>query len=386
MEDQFWQNNNENSGDAFDFSANIDASYRVKIEGRLLDDEDDLDKDSDDEGEEPKEETAADGDEKMETEDNKSKPKALAAAAKPGQRSRFSHFFKALTVDYDRPKNNGQGADANVEWKKPDKTPAGALPAMADFDEFVFKRNGEENTNITINLFRHEEPERFELTPELSDIADMHEATHNEAVTAVYDYIRLMKLQEDDEKRNFRCDDLLKRVVGRDSGNVPQLKEYIGPHLKALPPYKLRYTIRVDEEFHKNPQPTIYDVRVTVDDPLRAKYKAYMNNDPQQKATLQEIARLDEQLAMICQAIAESKAKHTFLTSTENDPVGFVKSWLSSQKRDLEVILGEATRGGGEDATGDEWRRGGRESVWNTTNARESVNVLLSKQPSHFGR
>ncbi|KAK3990516.1 putative 3-phosphoinositide dependent protein kinase-1 [Cladorrhinum sp. PSN332] len=378
VEDQFWQNNGDNV-DSFDFSSNLDSSYRVKIEGRLLDDEDDLDRSDDDE--EKTKEGGADSD-KMETD---GKPKPTAAAAKPGQRSRFSHFFKALTVDFDRPKPGRQSADTSVEWKKPVKTPAGsALPAMADFDEFVFKRNGDENTNITINLFRHEEPERFELSPELSDITDMHEATPQEAVAAVYEYIRLMKLQEDDEKRNFRCDDLLKRVVGRDAGVIPQLNDYITPHLKALPPLKLRYTIRVDEEFHKNPQPTIYDVRVAVDDPLNAKHKAYLEN-PQQKAMLQEIARLDDQLAVICQAIQQSKAKHTFLTSMENDPVGFVKSWLSSQKRDLEVILGEATRGGGEDAiTGDEWRRGGRESVWNTTNARESVNVLLSKQPAQF--
>ncbi|KAK4224949.1 putative 3-phosphoinositide dependent protein kinase-1 [Podospora fimiseda] len=385
VEDQFWQANADNS-DTFDFPSNLDSTYRVKIEGRLLDDDDDLDK-ADDEEDKPKEdkpqEAAADGD-KMETDD---KPKPAAPAAKPGQRTRFSHFFKALTVDFDRPKPGRQSADASVEWKKPLKTPpggAGTLPAMADFDEFVFKRNGDENTNITINLFRHEEPERFELSPELSDITDMHEATPQEAVAAVYEYISLMKLQEDDEKRHFRCDELLKKVIGRDVGAIPQLNDYITPHLKALPPLKLRYTIRVDEEFHKNPQPTIYDVSVAVDDPLQAKYKAYLEN-PQQKAALQEIAKLDDQLAVICQAIQQSKAKHNFLASMEKDPVGFIKTWLSSQKRDLEVILGEGTRGGGEDSlTGDEWRRGGRESVWNTTNARESVNVLLSKQPAHF--
>ncbi|KAK4167299.1 SWI/SNF and RSC complexes subunit ssr3 [Cladorrhinum sp. PSN259] len=378
VEDQFWQANDNPVDGTFDFASNLDSSYRVKIEGRLLDDEDDLDK-SDQEEDKAKEDS-----DKMETDD--SKPKPTTAAAKHGQRSRFSHFFKALTVDFDRPKPGRQSTDTSVEWKKPLKVtpPGGPLPAMADFDEFVFKRNGDENTNITINLFRHEEPERFELSPELSDITDMHEATPQEAVAAVYEYIRLMKLQEDDEKRNFRCDDLLKRVIGREVGVIPQLNDYITPHLKVLPPLKLRYTIRVDEEFHKDPQPTIYDVRVAVDDPLHAKYRAFVEN-PQQKATLQEIARLDDQLAVICQAIQQSKAKHTFLTSMENDPVGFLKSWLSSQKRDLEVILGEATRGGGEDAiSGDEWRRGGRESVWNTTNARESVNVLLSKQPVNF--
>lgn len=210
VEDQFWQTNGINV-DTFDFSSNLESSYRVKIEGRLLDDEDEQGveeeerKDKDNEG---------DGADKMET-DTPSKPKApKTAAAKNGQRSRLSHFFKALTVDFDKPRSDRQSADASVEWKKPDRTPAGAvnLPAMADFDEITFKRNGDENTNITINLYRHEEPERFELSPELAEVIDIREATRQEAVMALWEYIKLMRLQEDEEKRNFRCDELLKRV------------------------------------------------------------------------------------------------------------------------------------------------------------------------------
>lgn len=212
MEDQFWQNNGLNV-DTFDFSSNLESSYRVKIEGRLLDDEYELEADeeerkgSDDNTSSNK--TEADGD-KMET-DSPSKTKAKPT---PVKRPRLSHFFKALTVEFDRQKSGRQGADTSVEWKKPDRTPAGAgnLPAMADFDEFTFKRNGDENMNITINLYRHEDPERFELTPALADIIDMREATRQEAVMALWEYIKLMNLQEDEEKRNFRCDDLLRKV------------------------------------------------------------------------------------------------------------------------------------------------------------------------------
>jgi SWI/SNF-related matrix-associated actin-dependent regulator of chromatin subfamily D len=164
-------------------------------------------------------------------------------------------------------------------------------------------------------------------------------------------------------------------------GYIPHLNDYLTPHLRPLPPIKLPYTIRVDEAFHKDgPQPTIYDVRVAVDDPLRSKLLPFLQN-PQYAALLKEVSALDDQLATVVQAVAHSKAKHTFLSSMAADPVGFVKGWLSSQKRDLEIIMGEATRGGGEDATGDEWRRGGRDSIWATPNARESVNVLLAKQP-----
>lgn len=212
VEDQFWQTNGLNV-DSFDFSSNLEASYRVKIEGRLLDDDDD-------EAEADKDEAATDDADQMDT-DSPAKTKPKAIAAKPGQRHRFSHFFKALTVDFDRSKlaaaagGRPAGIDASVEWKKPDRAPAApgaALPAMADFDEFTFKRNGEENTNITINLFRHEDPERFELSPELADVVDLREATRQEAVVGMWEYIKLMNLQEDEEKRNFRCDEVLRKV------------------------------------------------------------------------------------------------------------------------------------------------------------------------------
>jgi SWI/SNF-related matrix-associated actin-dependent regulator of chromatin subfamily D len=206
VEDQFWQNNGGLNVDTFDFTSNLESSYRVKIEGRLLDDEYEVEADEEERKTGDKE---ADGD-KMETDTpSKAEPKPA-----PAKRPRLSHYFKALTVDFDRQKSGRQGGESSVEWKKPDRTPAGAgnLPAMADFDEFTFKRNGDENMNITINLYRHEDPERYELSPDLAEIVDMHEATRQEAVMAVWEYIKLMNLQEDEEKRNFRCDDLLRKV------------------------------------------------------------------------------------------------------------------------------------------------------------------------------
>lgn len=157
------------------------------------------------------------------------------------------------------------------------------------------------------------------------------------------------------------------------------LNEYVTQHLRPLPPISLPYTIRIDQEFHKDPQPTIYDIQVSVEDSFRDSLLPLINN-PQYAAMLKDVTTLDDQLARVIQAIAVSKAKHSFFTSLSEDPANFVKNWLSSQKRDLEVIMGEASRGGGEHASGDEWRRGGKDSVWGTQNARESVNVLLSKQ------
>jgi SWI/SNF-related matrix-associated actin-dependent regulator of chromatin subfamily D len=132
----------------------------------------------------------------------------------------------------------------------------------------------------------------------------------------------------------------------------------------------------VDSEFHKNPQPTVYDVRISLPDPLRAALSQILTSQSY-PATLRSIAKLNDDVALLVQAIAHSKSKHMFLTGLSKDPASFVKRWISSQKRDLEIIMGETGRGA-EDG-GEEWRRGGEGSVWESDNVRESVNLLLAK-------
>ncbi|KAM3547717.1 hypothetical protein ARSEF4850_009848 [Beauveria asiatica] len=328
VQDQVWQGNGPTS-DSFDFSGAAEASYRVTMQGCLLDEA------SEDEVRiKPSAANAV-------TEDNDVKMNEDAVTTESSgtvpNKSKLSYFFKAMTVDFDRSRFRN-GAEQSVEWKKPDaalRQPNGPnLPAAADFDEITFKRNGDENANITINLFRQEIPERYQFSSEL--------------------------------------------VVRGDAGFVPMLNDYVAQNLRPLPPVSLPYTIRVDEGFHKNPQPTIYDIQVAISDPLRASLQEVINN-PQYLAMLKDISGLDEQLARLVQAVSASKAKHTFMKSLGDDPATFVRKWLSSQKRDLEVIMGEGSNGG-DNGYGDEWRRGGSNSVWATQTARESVNVLLSRQ------
>ncbi|KAF4881916.1 Serine/threonine-protein kinase ksg1 [Colletotrichum fructicola] len=368
VEDQAWQGSGL-SVDSFDFTPSAEPSYRVKIEARLLDDDQD-----------ESVEDVAQNEDRMDEDDAPSSRRQSSAPVP--QKCRFSRFFKALNVEFDRSRSRA-ASDQTVEWKRQSAQNA---TNISDFDEFTFKRSGDENMNITVNLHRLEDPERYLLSPELAEVVDMTEASRQEVVLAVWEYIKMMGLQEDEEKRNFRCDDLLRKIInGNDVGMIPNLNDYIQPHLRPLPPISLPYTVRVDETFHQDPQPTVYDVRVAIEEPLRSKLVPFVAN-PAYASALKNVATLDEQLATLVSAIASSKAKHSFFTSMSQDPANFVRNWISSQKRDLEVIMGEATRGGGEDATGDDWRRGGKESVWTSSNARESVSVMLAKQPTQASR
>jgi SWI/SNF-related matrix-associated actin-dependent regulator of chromatin subfamily D len=204
VEDQPWQGDDLDV-DAFDFSTNMDSSYRVKIEGRLLEEEED--DDNDDEKFDDAEDVAELGGDPMDEDAKETKN-----TKEPEQRLKFSHFFKAMTVDFGRNRTK-DGVEHSVEWKKP-AIPPNAInpPNPADFDQLEFKRGGDENLNITINLVRDEAQERLSLSPALAEIMDATEATRAEVVTGIWEYIKTMGLQEDDEKRSFRCDELLKQV------------------------------------------------------------------------------------------------------------------------------------------------------------------------------
>ena len=380
VEEQPWQADALDV-DAFDFNTNMDSSYRVKIEGKLLDEEEEEDSDSEDDSE-------TEGD--AMDEDGKERRKKIKPQPK---QYKFSHFFRSLTVDFD--KSRGAGQDHTIEWKKPQVAPnAPNPPAAADFDLLEFKRGGDENMNITINLYRDEHPEKYHLKSPLCDILDVSSATRAEVVMGIWDYIKLNGLQEEDEKRSFECDDRLRQVSmfndfgkqglipwqlfnGRDKGYIPYIPDAIAPFMDPLPPIKIPYTIRVDREFHSNPTPTIYDITVHLEDPIRDALNSYITN-PAYATSLREIAQMNDNLSLLVQKISMSKGKHAFFDELSKHPVEFIGKWLSSQKRDLEVIAGEATKGGGEDASGDEWRKGGSSGIWGSDNVRESVSLMVN--------
>ncbi|KAH8422836.1 SWIB/MDM2 domain-containing protein [Aspergillus melleus] len=377
VESQPWQDASGQNGSAPGSNPGS-GRYKVRIEGRLLDDNSDptAAEDSDDEG-------AADESNGDSMEQDSSEAKKSGAKQ---QKQRFSHFFKTISVDFDKASTVNPEEVKPVSWVKPQLPPnAASLPPSADFDSLQFSRASQENLNITISLVHDEVPERYKLSKELAEVLDVEEETRSGIVLGIWDYIRAMGLQEDEEKRLVRCDHRLRAIFGRDQMFFPQIPESIGPHTSPIDPVKLPYTIRVDEEFHKNPTATVYDIQVAVEDPLRAKMLALTKNH-QYSMAMQKITSLDDQVALIVQTLTHSRARHSFYTALSKDPVNFVRRWINSQRRDLETILGEATRGGGEDGSGPEFRRGGADGAWDTPVAREAVRYMLAKPEAAMGR
>lgn len=193
--DQPWQNvGRPLEENAFDFDMGQIPTWRVKIEGRLLDEDGDEEAEAEKEGEKQVE---------GQKQGEEGKP-----AAQPKQRKKFSSFLKSLTVELGRDKD--QFSEGNtIEWVRP------IGPAAAKFEEvdaFEFERKGDVSIPCTIKLQLHEIPERYKLSEPLARLLDMTEDTPSAIVMALWEYVRVNGLQSQEDKRFINCNEALKAV------------------------------------------------------------------------------------------------------------------------------------------------------------------------------
>ncbi|KAL8968607.1 MAG: hypothetical protein Q9197_004789, partial [Variospora fuerteventurae] len=199
---QQWQKGEEQ--ELYDFSGHSEGTYRMKIEGRLLDDKDDTPSDDDgsDEEHQGKDEAA------MENDGDPTEKPVVQVGLQP--KTKLSHFFKAITVEFDRNKNLQADYTTQVEWKRPSFSPnASAYPEGADFDSLEFERKGDSDMNCTVHFYRDDD--RYLLSDPLADLLDCKEADRTSIMMGIWDYIKAMNLQQDDEKRAVQCDDRLRK-------------------------------------------------------------------------------------------------------------------------------------------------------------------------------
>ena len=204
--DQPWQNvGGPLDENAFDFETGQIPTFRVRIEGRLLDDEEDN-------------ELAADVDLELGTEKNPATQEATPVLATQKHVRKFSSFLKSIVVELDR--SNDLYPEGNIiEWRRPlpmPHQPVAAIPQpppqVVEFDGFEFERKGDVDVMCTIKIERNETPDRYRLSPQLAELLDTKEDTRAGIVMGLWEYVRKHKLQDPDERRTINCDAALGAV------------------------------------------------------------------------------------------------------------------------------------------------------------------------------
>jgi SWI/SNF-related matrix-associated actin-dependent regulator of chromatin subfamily D len=199
-ENQPWQGKDLDEN-AFDFNSGVDATYKVQIVGKLIDETETEENKEHKEPEQP-----------VETEEGKEEAeRKIPTPSKP----QFSSFFKSIVIELDRNKTLQPDISNVIEWKKTASSNQRGAVSSADFDILQFERKSDENINCTIHLHRDEQPARFTLSKELQEVVGEEEATKETIVNNIWMYIRAQGLQRDEEKRLIALDEPLRAVSFR---------------------------------------------------------------------------------------------------------------------------------------------------------------------------
>lgn len=294
--DQPWQNVSSLDTSNFGFdSSSPDAMWNLRIEGRLVDDE---------------------------PADSPTRPK-------------FNTFFTSIIVELEplEDVDTTASTDSNViEWHMP----AGAHSQGVEFDVLDIRRKGDTNRKAKISLVLKEFPDKFKLSPKLSELLAIDEATKAGVVVAMWQYIKFHELQDDDEKRLIRCNADLKEILGRETISFPQIMDLLAPHLLQRQPIVIDYTIRVDKESTLGE--AVYDIDIEMDDPRSAEMNDLLENWFSDQAA---IAALDDQIAAGVQSLNNSRLQRHFYSKLAENPADFIERWVASQVQDLKVITSD---------------------------------------------
>ncbi|KAL5705570.1 hypothetical protein ACHQM5_023859 [Ranunculus cassubicifolius] len=240
---------------------------------------------------------------------------------------KFSTFFKRITVSLDPtlyPDN------PNIVWE----SARSAVP----HEGFEIKRKGEKEFNVGIRLDMNYLPEKFKLSPALTEVLAIEVDTRARVIAAIWQYVKAKKLQDPNDPSFFRCDPPLRKVFGEERMKFGMVSQKISSHLSTPQPIILEHTIRLSGS---NPAGSAcYDVLVDVPFPLQKEMSAFLANTEKHK----EIDTCDEAICAAIKKIHEHRRRRAFFLGFSQSPVEFINALIASQSRDLKLVAGEASR------------------------------------------
>jgi len=238
---------------------------------------------------------------------------------------KFSSFFKSLVIELDK---DLYGPDNHlVEWHR--------TPTTQETDGFQVKRPGDVTVRCTILLLLDYQPLQFKLDQRLARLLGVHTQTRPVIISALWQYIKTHKLQDQHEKEFVNCDPYLKQIFNTERMKFAEIPQRLNPLLHPPDPIVINHQISVEELKQTETKKTAcYDIDVEVDDTL----KTQMNNFLLSTASQQEIQSLDNKIHETVETINSLKTSREFFLSFAKDPQLFINKWLQSQSRDLKTM------------------------------------------------
>lgn len=240
---------------------------------------------------------------------------------------KFSSFFKKITIHM----NQSLYPDNHViVWEN--------SRSRALHEGFEVKRKGDKEFNATIRLEMNYVPERFKLSPALSEVLGFEVETRSRVINALWHYVKVKKLQDPNDPSIFMCDPPLRKVFGDERSKFIAASLKLSQHLAPVTPIQLQHAIKLSGNSPSGN--TCYDVPIDVPFPLQKEMSSFLASVDKNK----EIDAYDETIASAIKKINEHRRRRSFFLGFSESPAEFINTLISSQERDLKTVAGDAIR------------------------------------------
>lgn len=241
--------------------------------------------------------------------------------------TKFSSFFKKITVYLDQ---NLYPDNHVILWE------SSRSPAL--HDGFEVKRKGDKEFSAIIRLEINYIPDKFRLSPALSEVLGIEVETRARIIAAIWHYVKVRKLQNPNDPCIFMCDPPLQKVFGEEKMKFAMVSQKISQHLIPPQPIHLEHKIKLSGNCPAGT--TCYDVLVDVPLPLDKEMSAFLASTEKNK----EVDACDELICASIKKIHEHRRRRAFFLGFSQSPAEFINTLIASQSKDLKLVAGDASR------------------------------------------
>eukprot|EP01017_Pseudomicrothorax_dubius_P022715 TRINITY_DN24549_c0_g1_i2.p1 TRINITY_DN24549_c0_g1~~TRINITY_DN24549_c0_g1_i2.p1 ORF type:complete len:417 (-),score=80.86 TRINITY_DN24549_c0_g1_i2:36-1286(-) len=170
---------------------------------------------------------------------------------------KLSYFIRQVEVVF----NHFDYPDAQpIVWKR------SASSQTQDFEALEIRKMGNRETTVKIFLHIHQNPPKYKLTSKLESILGLGECTRVQTLVALWEYIKMNRLQDKEHRNLINNDAALFEAFGVESMQVDSINARLKALLEPLPPLEIEHRVRLQGSIEENE--SFFDTIVEVDYPL----------------------------------------------------------------------------------------------------------------------
>jgi len=256
---------------------------------------------------------------------------------------KFAYFFKQINIIFDK---NDYPNYEDIQWRR---------DANHEMDGFEIRRIGHKETTLKILLFLSSNPAKFKLSDRLSNILGMINCTRIQALTGIWEYIKLNRLQDKENRNIVNNDAYLREIFNCEKMQMDSISLKLKEHLLACDPILVTHRVRLTGDWKENE--SIFDIEVELDflsvshdimpffshkvpfDERLEKMNPNMKQDHVLVNLSQKIKKLEKKAFEYVDKLKRHKAKRDSYLAYKKDPSLYIENLIYQQNTYLQTMM-----------------------------------------------